>query len=248
MRSILIIYSFFIFVIIFYADDHIPIPDKNPKYEQKYIITDPESGDKIVSNQIIVIFDETATTVQQKNILRSCGGKIIGGIPDMDAYYIAINNVSLSFTRLKNICNELEKNKYVLYASPRVISVNNSKKINKAVEVERRGEINLEIEKKSADKEEPDGKNSIYDILLANRGELIGCIKRKYNISGDYHGSLLFRISITQSGEIADVYILESDIKDELVRNCLKNKIKKWDNFPGHSNKSNMQIEFRLKF
>jgi phosphoribosylformylglycinamidine (FGAM) synthase PurS component len=248
MKLLLIICSCFLFVIIFSNQDRIPIPHKSLKIEEKDIITDPETGDKILANQIIIIFNDQVTANQQKNILKDIKGEVVGGIADENVYYIAVTNTSSSASKIKKLCENLLKNTLILYASPRIISVNRTQKIEYAEEIERKGIINLDIDDSDANRGKTEGKSSIYDILLANRGQLINCLRRQYNLSDDYHGSFLFRIFITQSGGIDDVYILESNIKDEIVRNCLKNKIKKWNNFPQHSHRNNMQIEFRLKF
>jgi phosphoribosylformylglycinamidine (FGAM) synthase PurS component len=248
MKLLLIIYSCFLFTVILAKDDRIPIPNGSPKVEEKDIITDPETGDKIVSNQVIIIFQDNVTAKQQKSVLKELNGEVIGGIPGENVYYIEVDNESSSAAKIKNICEKLQQNSFILYASPRVISMNKNLKMNHVEEIERKGVINLDIDEKNDTQGKTEGENTIYDILLANRGQLVSCLRRQYNLSDNYHGSFLFRIFITRSGGIADVYILESNIKDDIVRNCLKNKIKKWNNLPKHSHRNNMQIEFRLKF
>ena len=248
MKPALVIYICMICVIL-YANNKIPIPDSAAVYDEKDIITDPETGDKIITNQLVMIFDQEVSFNQQKNILKSFSGKIAGGIPDMNVYHIQVNNAS-SISNIKSLCRSLEKNRYVLYASPRIITKSKVKKmkINGDNTIERKGSLNLEVENQSKNGTESKGVNKIQDILIANRGELIGCVKRKYNLSASYHGTILFRIAIMKTGEVSQVDILKSSVKDKIITNCLKNKIRKWKNFPKHSKKTNMQIDFTFKF
>ena len=106
MKYSLIIWSCLIVAVILANNNRIPIPNKPATYKKNDIINDSETGDKIVNNQLILIFDENVSELQQKNILQSFGGKIVGGVPEMEVYHILFNNQYSSLLRNRKICKK----------------------------------------------------------------------------------------------------------------------------------------------
>lgn len=236
----------FIFLLIFYSLamglDKIPIPRESADYSEKYIIQDPESGDDIICNQIVIVFSEDINSTEQKNILKKISGNIIGGIPVMDMYQVRIQNNDVSLKKVERICGELEKNKKVVHASPRKLPTGNIHKIEleNMKPVRRRGQLDLAPAERAA----PEKEDKMVTTLQMHKANLYSCLKS----TAIKQGSIEYRITINPSGKVTHIKILKSTFNDKNLKDCLSHKIRKWDDFPGFEKDYDRQLEFTFQF
>ncbi|MDO8603829.1 MAG: hypothetical protein Q7K40_00215 [bacterium] len=88
---------------------------------QAKVITDPETGTKIVSDQILMIFKNGTlrSTVNAK--INSINGVMVGCLADMDKYQVRIGG-NLSLNQMKTLVNLLNKDSLIDSASLNTIS------------------------------------------------------------------------------------------------------------------------------
>ena len=103
-------------------DKSLPQPDEKIDYAiapaENENIVEVEDSVAYINNEIIVVFDESASPLSRINTARSVGGYIVGGIKSVDTYQIRIKDSTIDEINAK--CKELEANKNVLLASPSI--------------------------------------------------------------------------------------------------------------------------------
>jgi hypothetical protein len=225
-----------------FSSDKIPVPRESADYSERYVFRDPESGDNIICNQIVIVFSEDVTSAEQKNILNKIGGKIIGGIPDMDMYQVGIENKDLNLKKVERVCQELKKNKKVIHASARKLPSGEIKKIQlgNAKPVRRTGQLDLEPAERAAPPEE----DEMVTVLEAHKTTLFECL----NKSDLKHGSIEYRITVNKAGQVTKTKILKSSFRDKILKDCLAHKIRGWEGFPEYEKDYDRQLEFTFKF
>ena len=224
------------------SSDKIPVPKESADYSERYVFRDPDSGDNIICNQIVIVFSEDVTSAEQKNVLNKIGGIIIGGIPDMDMYQVRIENKELNLKKVERVCQELKKNKKVIHASVRKLPTGEIKKIEleNAKPVRRTGELDLEPAERAAPIEE----DEMVTILEAHKTTLFECLN-KLDLK---HGSIEYRITVNKAGQVIKTKVLSSSFSDKNLKDCLAHKIRRWEGFPDYENDYDRQLEFTFKF
>jgi len=224
------------------SSDKIPVPKESADYSERYVFRDPDSGDNIICNQIVVVFTEDVTSSEQKQALNKIGGKIIGGIPDMDMYQVEIENKELNLKKVERVCLELEKNKKVIHASARKLPTGKIKKIEleHAKPVRRTGELDLAPAERAAPIEE----DEMVTVLEAHKTTLFECL----NKSDLKHGSIEYRITVNKAGQVTKTKALASSFTDKNLKDCLAHKIRRWKGFPEYEKDYDRQLEFTFKF
>ena len=199
----------------------IPIPQSEAPFNSHEVISDSFSGIQVVSNQILLIFDDHSDRTQQEQILRSIKGKVIGGVPAKSLYQIGITNPDGSIDHLNLVCEKLKNYNVVVYAAPRFVDMS----LNKKTASNRKGAVSL-----APDMEDPTPNkfDKLSDALTANKQNLQPC----YKFGKEDHGKIEFRIIISPEGEVSRVTALKSDVENRILVKCLEHKIKSWQGFP----------------
>ena len=229
-----------LFSTMLFQQEKIPVPLDAAPYTSADVITDEETNEKFICDQIHVIFAEDISRSEQLAVLLRISGKIVGGIPDMNIYQISFPNPKRSLKRQRDVISKLEKN-------PRLLHVDARKEKSQTVEhieiemkqPERKGEINIQPQERIV----VEKKNEIQEILEQNRESLLSCKKKK----STGRAEILFRLTINPEGQIKQVKVLTSTVKDELLLNCLEYKIRQWTGFSANG-KFDRQVEFTFMF
>ena len=242
MRNVLPIIVLFLVICLVFASDKIPVPTESADYSQKYVKKDTDTGDEYVCDQLVMVFIEDITREQQDKILKGINGKIIGGIPSMDMYQIAISNPSISLDHVNKLCQDLEKKKEIVHASPRKLPSGNINKIDmsKTKMVKRRGNLDLAPAERAA----PEEEDEIVTTLSNYKSQLYSCLKNNKNV----HGTIEYRITINPAGQVSDLKVLNSSLEDKILLDCFAYQIRKWDDFPEHTKQYDRQLDFSFKF
>jgi len=221
--------------------DRIPIPVTEAPYAAADVVVDEDSGEKIICDQLVIVFAEDITRSEQLNVLLQISGKVVGGNPDMNIYHISFPNRRRSLSTQNNIIKKLNKNPRIEHVSAR----KEKSDIVGTIEIEmkqpeRKGEINMSAEGRHYTEK----KDELQEVLDANRETLLSCKRNK----GIRKGDILFRLTISPEGELKEVKILQSNIKDKIFLNCLEYKIRQWTGFPSQNGDFDRQVEFTFKF
>lgn len=223
--------------------DQIPIPQNRAAIDPAYVVLDNNLSEEIVTNQLLLLFKKDVTGSNQKRIIDRVGGRIIGGVPDMNIYQIGIVNSRKSVEYIRAVCNQLEEEDAVISATPRRADEDKVQKvsIDKAPAPKRQGTLQMNAvgrEEKSQD------QPGIDEIINNHRPDLSSCIKNRKS-SGQ---EILFRISISPAGQVTEVKALKSEITDRKILDCLIYRIKKWNDFPPEDRPYDRQVEFSFEY
>jgi hypothetical protein len=229
-----------LFTLILFQQEKIPVPLEEAPYTSADVVIDKESEEKFICDQIQVIFADNITRSEQLAVLLRISGKIVGGIPDMNIYQISFPNPKRSLKRQRDVISKLQKNQRLLHVDARKGKSQTIEPIEIEVkQPERKGEINMQPQERIV----VEKKNEIQEILEKNREGLLICKKKKSTGAGE----ILFRLTINPEGQIKQVKVLTSTMKDELLLNCLEYKIRQWTGFPANG-KFDRQVEFTFMF
>jgi len=236
------VYVLFMFSLLFSPQqDKIPIPVAEAPYTATDIVIDETTGEKIICDQLVVVFAEDITRSEQLNVLLQISGKVVGGNPDMNLYHISFPNRRRSLSTQNTIIKKLDKNPRIEHVSARKEKNNNVAHIEIEMKnPERKGEINMSATGRNF----VEKKDAMQEILDTNRETLLSCKRKK----GIRNGEILFRLTINPQGELKEVKVLQSNIRDKNFLNCLEYKIRQWTGFPEQSGDFDRQVEFTFKF
>ena len=246
MAKQMLIFLFFITYI--FAGNKIPIPDKQISYSSEDIISNPVTLEKLVYNQMLIVFDPSVNRQTQESILADIKGTIVGGLPSFDIYQVTFDNPDRSFSKLAQVQLKLEKNENVIFAMPQKVdkqNSNNTKDLITTVSSDREGSLNSkEISRKLSNK----SKRSIQDVINGHYPGLYACVEKQNRVSDSFHGNINFELIVNPKGSVINVSIFRSNVKDKIITICMLKKMRKWRDFPKSSGTKNKRIEFEFKF
>ena len=249
MKIFLLILFIFCFTFVEASNNRLAIPPNTAEIDQEKIVTDPNTGDRLVSNQVLLAFKDHVQSTEQLKVLESIGGKIVGGMPALEIYQVAFENRDASLDRLQTVKDLLSINEDVLFVLPRKIQSGNRRFIefeNDENVIARKGSLTLTTATKKSDIHK---MHRIEDIINFHNPALSGCLEKTARINSNFHGSVIFRIEISNLGEVisASVVNVSQNIDKKLV-SCFLKKIRKWNDFPSHSNANFLTVDFTFDF
>ena len=86
-----------------FAGNRIPIPDKQISYNSEEIIANPVTGEKLVFDQMLIVFDPSINRQTQESILKEIEGDVVGGLPSFEIYQVRFNNPDRTFSKLAQV-------------------------------------------------------------------------------------------------------------------------------------------------
>ena len=231
-----------------FAGNRIPIPDKQISYNSEDIIANPVTGEKLVYNQMLIVFDPAVNRQTQENILDDIEATIVGGLPSFDIYQVTFENPDKSFSTLAQVQLKLENNEDIIFAMPQKVdgvSSNKTKEIITTASSDREGSLNSEnINRKISKK----SKRSIQDVINGHYPGLYACVEKQNRVSDTFHGKISFELVVNPKGSVINASIYRTNIKDKIITTCMLKKMRKWRDFPKSSGTENKRIEFEFKF
>ena len=231
-----------------FGGNRIPIPNKQISYNTEDIIANPVTGEKLVHNQMLIVFDPSINRQAQENILEDINGDVVGGLPSFDIYQVEFDNPNKSFSRLAQVQLTLEKNNNIIFAMPQKVEDKNSlstKKLITTASSDREGDLNSRNISRKLDR---NGKRSIQEVIQGHYPGLYNCVEKKNRVDGSFHGKVKFELTVTPEGSVKNVIIAQSTIRNKIITTCMLKKIRKWRDFPRSSDSANKRIEFEFKF
>ena len=73
----------------------------------------------------------------------------------------------------------------------------------------------------------------VYELAVANKGTLQGCVAEQYKRDPNTKGPIVLRIKILTTGKVTDVSVVTEDLKNSYLGSCVSGAIRTW-NFPRH--------------
>lgn len=230
------------------AGNRIPIPQKQVPYEKSDIITNPVNGEKLVYNQLLVVFEPIVSKEQQFNILNDINGEVVGGSPGFDIYQIVFKNPDKSFSKLAQVQLQLEQNEHVVYAMPQNVDeepFNRNKKLIASYSPQRTGQLMADnYNRKSVLR----NSNEIQNTIKTHWSELNTCVDQLNHIVDSHHGKINFKITVSPEGKVKYARVSETNIRNKQLTICMLQKIRDWEDFPKIRGSANRQVEFEFVF
>jgi hypothetical protein len=230
------------------SGNRIPIPDKQISFNAEDVIANPVTGEKLVYNQMLIVFDPAVNRQTQESILDDIDGTIVGGLPSFDIYQVTFENPDKSFSTLAQVQLKLENNEDIIFAMPQKVdgaSTNKTKEIITTSSSDREGSLNSEnINRKISKK----GKRSIQDVINGHYPGLYACVEKRNRVSDSFHGKINFELVVNPKGSVINASIYRTNVKDKIITTCMLKKIRRWRDFPKSSRTENKRIEFEFKF
>lgn len=191
-------------------------------------------------NLLYIGFEKSTTLSQRLQILEQAGAKLIEQLNLMDypIFRIELDEPPSDWERFKE---QLQNEKGVMFVSDERNL--NEKQIN-AIAVKRQGEMSISPNSSS----NGSSKNQYHQIILNHMPGLNVCVERYYPQPRRHHIKALYEITITPSGAVKTVRLLDSNMKDLQLRNCLQKKISNWHDFPRRRDEEDMTLKFEFKY
>ena len=210
-------------------------------YREEEIITNPDNGDKIISNQLQIIFADETTKGQRDKAISQVQGRIAGYLDDLNIYQIVVPNQKNDFDRLQSKREQLLKNKAVYQVSFRVVEGSGLDKIDMGkLKTQRQGQLDMQPAERKT-KEQP---SEMELVLSKNKATLHSCLQQFPGV----HGQVEFRVIIGSEGAIRQVVVLQSSVRNKKITDCMKYRVNKWDDFPPEPKGFDRNLEFSFKF
>jgi len=246
MRKILFIFLIFTSYIV--AGSRIPIPDKQISYKSEDVISNPVTGEKLVYNQMLIVFDPEANRQTQENILNDIEATVVGGLPSFDIYQVTFDNSDKSFSKLAQVQLKLEKNESIIFAMPQKVDgqeENKTKKLITSTSSDREGNLNSNrVNRKLTSR----NNRNLEDVISGHYPGLYACVEKQNRVSDTFHGTIQFELIVEPNGSVKNASIVKSNVRDKLATTCMLNKMRKWRDFPKSPGSVNKRIEFEFKF
>ncbi len=97
------------------------LPTELSPSDMTKVILDPDSGNKLLSNEVLVSFVDGTSDQRIEVIVKDTDGIIVGSIPGLGTYQIRFKETG-DITGIKNIITSLKKFKEVKWAEPNYIA------------------------------------------------------------------------------------------------------------------------------
>ena len=231
-----------------FAGNRIPIPDKQISYKSEDIIDNPVTGEKLVYNQMLIVFEPSVNRQTQESILDEIEGDVVGGLPSFEIYQVKFNNPDRTFSKLAQIQLKLEKNENIIFAMPQKVDGQNGSRTKDLVTTassDREGTLNSSAISRKLNN---NGRRSVQDVINGHYPGLYACIEKQNRVVDSYHGKISFELIVTPKGSVKNVSIVRSNVRNKLATTCMLKKMRKWRDFPNSSGSENKRIEFEFKF
>lgn len=246
MKKILLVLILLVSYI--FAGNRIPIPDKQISYDPEDVISNPVTGERLVYNQILVVFDPSVTRQTQEAVLDDIEGNVVGGLPSFEIYQIQFKNQDKSFSKLAQVQLKLEKNENIIFAMPQKVEGQNSDKTKELVtstSSDREGTLDSRSVSRKLNK---NSKRTVQDVISGHYPGLYNCVEKQNRVVDSYHGKISFELVVTPNGSVKNAIVISSTVRDKLITTCMLKKIRKWRDFPKGSGSQSKRIEFEFKF
>ncbi len=244
-KSILLLLVFASYI---FAGNRIAIPDKQISYKSEDVIANPVTGEKLVYNQMLIVFEPSANRQTQESILEQIEGDVVGGLPSFEIYQVQFNNPDRSFSKLAQIQLQLEKNENIVFAMPQKVEGQNGSRTKDLVTTknsDREGALNSRaISRKMNSK----SSRSVQDVINGHYPGLYACVEKQNRVVDSFHGRINFELIVTPKGSVKNATIIRSNVRNKLATTCMLKKMRKWRDFPKSSGRENKRIEFEFKF
>jgi len=231
-----------------FAGNRIPIPDKQISYNSEDVIANPVTGEKLVFDQMLIVFDPSINRQTQESILEDIEGDVVGGLPSFEIYQVRFNNPDRTFSKLAQVQLKLEKDKNIIFAMPQKVDGHNGSRTKDVVTTassDREGSLNSNgISRKLNNK----SGRSIQDVINGHYPGLYACVEKQNRVVDSYHGKINFELIVTPKGSVKNATIVKSNVRDKLITTCMLKKMRRWRDFPKFSGNENKRIEFEFKF
>jgi len=231
-----------------FAGNRIPIPDKQISYNSEDVIDNPVTGEKLVYNQMLIVFEPSANRQTQESILDGIEGNVVGGLPSFEIYQVQFVNPDKSFSKLAQVQLKLEKNENIIFAMPQKVDGQNggrTKDLITTASSNREGTLNSKaISRKISNK----NRKSVQDVINGHYPGLYACVEKQNRVVDSFHGKIGIELIVSPKGSVKNASILRSNVRDKIVTTCMLKKMRKWRDFPKSSGTENKRIEFEFKF
>ena len=236
------------FLTVLIGADRIPVPQKPVNYKAHDLIDDPSGEGMLVCNQLLIAFKKDIGRQQQERLLASIGAEVIGGMPDIDVYQVLFDNPTRSIQHFREVYETIRVADDILFVMPRRVSATASGSFisdKTSADMVRRGALNLQpVSRKSGI-----SATGTYDeIIASHRPGLMACVQKKSRLFRNLSGRVEFLLNINSSGAVTHVSITNSSFRNRKLLACLKNKIRRWRNFPKLSTDSKTELRFMFSF
>lgn len=212
------------------------------------IVIDPSTGEKVYTDQLMVAFKESVEEKERKIILDNYDIKIMSSAPSLNIYHVAFLNPESNLSRLYKKRDLLERNPKILYVFPRkhLSFAETNAELVKDQPVQRSGEITLTQLNGPSQQYKP---KTVDDAINQHHQALTSCIDRKKRLSKKYHGKISFRLTLSAGGDVTNVHVTKSTVRDKQLVSCLAGKISDWRDFPADPKKRpNRTVKFSFEF
>jgi|GEM_PF-5237932 len=192
------------------------------------------------SNSLYIGFEKSTTLSQRIQILEQAGAKLIEelNLLDYPIFRIELEEQPSDLERFKE---QLQKEKGVMFVSDERNL--NEKQVN-AVAVKRHGDMSISKNSSS----NGSSKSQYHQIILNHMPGLNVCVERYYPQPRRQPVKARYEITINPRGAVKTVRLLDSNMKDPQLRNCLRNKISTWHDFPRRRDEEDMTLKFEFKY
>ncbi len=248
MKKIVVLVLIILVSQFLFAGNRIPIPNKQISYNKNDVIKNPKTGEKLVCNQLLVVFDPAIQKPKQEQILKSIHGKVVGGLPSFEIYQITFKNENKSYSELAKVISKLENNKNILFVMPQKTEKGNStgtKDLVSSVNSERTGGLNSKNLKR---KSSTGSSNKVQNTINGHWPGLNACVEKQNRIVETLHGKILFTLVVTPKGVVKSARINSSSIRNKKITSCMLTKIRKSRDFPKTKGTENRKIDFEFAF
>jgi len=231
-----------------FAGNRIPIPDKQISYNSEEIIANPVTGEKLVFDQMLIVFDPSVNRQTQESILKEIEGEVVGGLPSFEIYQVRFNNPDRTFSKLAQVQLKLEKNNNIIFAMPQKVDGQNGNKTKDVVTTtssDREGTLNSSGVNRKLNN---NSRRTVQDVINGHYPGLYACVEKQNRVSDSFHGKINFELIVTPKGSVKNATIEKSNIRDKMITTCMLKKMRRWRDFPKYSGKENKRIEFEFKF
>ena len=212
------------------------------------VILDPSSGEKMYADQLMLAFKEDVSDQIRDRIFTEYGLEPISRYPSLNIYHVTFSNPRARLAKLQSTRDKLKHNPKIMYVYPCKLTIfsDSANYIAKDHVIKRSGEIALNL----ADLDQTQAKpKTVKEAITTHSGSLLYCVEKKQRLIKNFHGSILFRLTISPTGEVIKAKATRSSAQDRGLIGCLVNRMLSWRGFPEQSSKAgNWTVEFSFDF